>query len=268
MWSDLREAAQVRGTKSGTPPFKLQPGHEDQYGGINHQESRPSNSNLSRRANQSITEDASNDSTEEEATSYEQHDDLEQAAFEEDNLSDDQKHWLARVRMLNATRTIDVSSFKDALSFAMNATTKGKEKLMANSCADTSITAISNGFTKISRTDKTVTLVGFNDNLSKKEVPIGLAAAAIDLPRRTIIVQLNEAPLLQDGFNSLLSTAQAREGGVIVDDTAKSHKGQQLIQADDHIILLKLQRALLYTSMREPTTWVLENLPRIMLTAD
>ena len=153
----------------------------------------------------------------------------EQPAFEEDNLNEDQTHWLSRVKMLNATRTIDVSKSKDSLSFAMNATTKGKGKLMADSCADTSIAAIGNGFTKISRTDKTVTLVGFNDDLFKKEVPIGSAVAAIDLPKRTIIIQLNEALLLQDGSNSLLSTAQAREGEMIIDDVAKKHGGWQLI---------------------------------------
>ena len=149
--------------------------------------------------------------------------------------------------MLNATRTIDVNGSKDALSHAMTTTTKGKGKLIADSCADTSIAAIGNGFTEISRTDKTMTLVGFNNDLSKKEVPIGLAAAAIDLPKKTIIIQLNEAPLLQDGFNSLLSTAQAREGGVIVGDVAKRHRGHQLIQVDSHVIPLKLQKVLLYT---------------------
>ena len=55
--------------------------------------------------------------------------DPEQAAFEEDNLNKDQKYWLARVRMLNATKTIDISGSKDALLFAMNATIKGKGKL-------------------------------------------------------------------------------------------------------------------------------------------
>ena len=163
-------------------------------------------------------------------------DDPEQASFEEDNLNDDQNCWLSRVRMLNATRTIDISRSKDALFYAMNTTTKGKGKLMADSCADTSIAAIGNGFTEVSHSDKTVTLIGFNDDLSKKEVPIGSAATAIDLPRKTIIIQLNKVPLLQDGSNSLLSTAQAREGGVIVDDVAKRHGGHQLIQADSHVI--------------------------------
>ena len=155
-------------------------------------------------------------------------------------MNEDQKHWLARFRMVNATKTIDISGSKDALSFTMNATTKGKGKMMADGCADISIAAVGNGFREISRSDKTVTLVGFNNDLSKKEIPIGSAAAAIDLPRRTVIIQLNEAPLLHGGSNSLLSTAQAREGGVIVDDVAKRHGGWQHIQDEDYIIPLKL----------------------------
>ena len=55
---------------------------------------------------------------------------------------------------------------------------------------------------------------------------------------------------------------------MIVDDVAKRHDGRQRIQAEDHIIPLKLQRALLYTPIREPTDWELENMPRVMLTAD
>ena len=48
----------------------------------------------------------------------------------------------------------------------------------------------------------------------------------------------------------------------------KRHGGCQLFQAESQVIPLKLQRALLYTPVREPTTWELDNLPRIMLTAD
>ena len=55
---------------------------------------------------------------------------------------------------------------------------------------------------------------------------------------------------------------------MIVDDVAKRHGGWQCIQAEDHIIPLKLQRALLYTPIREPTDWELKNLIRVMLTAD
>ena len=55
---------------------------------------------------------------------------------------------------------------------------------------------------------------------------------------------------------------------MVVDDVTKRHGGQQLIQADSQVIPLKLQRELLYTPVRKPTTWELDNLPRVMLTAD
>ena len=41
MWSDLREAARVRGTKSGTPPFQLEAGNQDQYGRISRESLNP-----------------------------------------------------------------------------------------------------------------------------------------------------------------------------------------------------------------------------------
>ena len=66
----------------------------------------------------------------------------EQAAFEEDNLNDEQKSWLARVKMCNATRTIDFKNSKNALSFVLTDNTKGNGRLIMDSCADTSIAAI------------------------------------------------------------------------------------------------------------------------------
>ena len=69
LWIDLREAARVRGTKSGTPPFKLRPGQEDQYGGINHQENSFPRQNTSRRANQTLTEEEADEEPEEEEVS-------------------------------------------------------------------------------------------------------------------------------------------------------------------------------------------------------
>ena len=154
MWSDLREAARVKGTKSGTPPFKVEDGNQDQYGGINRGSQSSSKPSSSRCANQSTTKDKQSQKSVDDPSMYKTHlsnpGDPEQAAFEEYNLNEDQKCWLSRVRMINATRTIDISRSKNALSYAINTTTKGKGKLMADSCADTSIAAIGNRFTKIS----------------------------------------------------------------------------------------------------------------------
>ena len=89
LWIDLREAARVRGTKSGTPPFKLQTGQEGQYSGANRQDAKPPKSN--RRANHTLTEEESDEEPEEEEITPSAPEDSEQAAFEEDNLSEDQK---------------------------------------------------------------------------------------------------------------------------------------------------------------------------------
>ena len=103
------------------------------------------------------------------------------------------------------------------------------------------------------------------NDLIKKEVLIETAAAAINLPSGTIIIQLSKAPLLQGGFNSLLSIFQAREFGIKVDDVASRHGGGQKIYAGDHVIPLKVRQALLYASIREPTKGELVNLLQIML---
>ena len=169
--------------------------------------------------------------------------------------------------MCASTRTIDLST--SPVCFAMaNSTKSGTGKFMADGCADTSIAAIGNGFVEVARTEQLITLVGFDKDLTKPNIPIGSAAAAVDLPTGTIIIQLNETPLLEGGSNSLLSTAQAREFGVIVDDVAKRHGGKQHIQADNRVIPMKLNRSLLYVPIRNPTDWELSNLQRIHLTSE
>ena len=71
-----------------------------------------------------------------------------------------------------------MSKFKESLSYAIKTAVKVKGKLMADGCADTSVAAIGNGFVEVSRTRRSVTLVGFDDDLSKKTVPIGSAVSA------------------------------------------------------------------------------------------
>ena len=118
MWSDLREAARVKGTKSGTPSFQIEDGNQDQYGGINRGSQKSSKPSRNCRANQSTPKEELVQESVDDPSTYKTHlsnpGDPEQAAFEENNLNEDQKRWLSRVRMLNATRTIDISRSKDA----------------------------------------------------------------------------------------------------------------------------------------------------------
>ena len=138
---------------------------------------------------------------------------------------------------------------------------------MVNGCADTNIAATGNGFVEVSMSERTVNLIGLANDLIKKDVSIQSAAAVIDLPSGTTIVHLNETPLLQKGFNSLLSTFQAREFGITVDDAATRHGGGQKICAGGQVIPLQVKQALLYASIRKPTQAELVNQPRIMFTS-
>ena len=81
----------------------------------------------------------------------------------------------------------------------MKLNTKVKVNLMSDVCADTSVADIGNGFFKVSRTAINVTLVGFDDDLSKKSIPIEAASTDIDLQNVTIIDQINKTPLLHGG---------------------------------------------------------------------
>ena len=51
---------------------------------------------------------------------------------------------------------------------------------MVDGCADTCIAAIGNGFVEVSRSERTINLVGLANDLIKKDVPIKSAAAAVD----------------------------------------------------------------------------------------
>ena len=196
----------------------------------------------------------------------------EQQEFKNDNLSDDQKRWLSHVRRACCSRTtIDLSASitNGTFRYARNAKTSDTGRLMIDGCADTGVAAIGPGnMAEVYTTDRTVTLLGFDEDLFKEKIPIGGAAGSADLPGGTIILQMNEVPLIKGGSTSLLSTTQAREFGVKVNDVAKRHGGQQSIQVGDTIIPLQLQRALLSIPIREPTRWELENLPRVIVTSD
>ena len=59
--------------------------------------------------------------------------------------------------------------------------TKGKGDIMADGCADTSVADILNCFVEVPWNELKVTLVRFDDDLSKKSIPIGAAASAIEV---------------------------------------------------------------------------------------
>ena len=72
---------------------------------------------------------------------------------------------------------------------------------------------------------RTVTLVGFYNDLNKKAVTVGSGVIAFDLFGKPVMLQVNESPLINGNGNSLLSTTQAREKSFKIDDVAKKHGG-------------------------------------------
>ena len=161
LWVELKEAARVRVTGSGTPCFQTPSGRGDQYDGINSNRgpaprNRPnSNGTPPCQANDTIQQDDEEESAEPEELTTEDHLyelEQEQEVFERDNLNDSQRCWLSQVRQIwhvkfiNQTRTLDVYKFKESLPYAIKTAVKGKGKLMADGCADTSVAAIGNGF--------------------------------------------------------------------------------------------------------------------------
>ena len=93
-----------------------------------------------------------------------------------------------------------------------------KRNIREYGCADTSISAIGNGFVEFSGIESKVTLFGFDNNLYNKSIPIGAAATNIEFPNGTIIDQLDMTSILRGGGNYLLSTPQACEFGVAICD--------------------------------------------------
>ena len=69
-------------------------------------------------------------------------------------------------------------------------------------------------------TDRTVTIAGYHATVSHEKVKIGSAITAVDLPNeKTVLIKVNEATLLGEHGNSLLSMYQAQKYGTIIHTT-------------------------------------------------
>ena len=105
-----------------------------------------------------------------------------------------------------------------------------------------------------------VPLVGFDDDLYKKSIPIGATVNIIDLRNGTLIAQLNKTILIHGGANSLLSIEQSHEFGLDVHDVDKSHGRKQYIHVGKRFIPMIFDKALMYVPIWEATQWDLEKL--------
>ena len=104
------------------------------------------------------------------------------------------------------------------MSTVLNSSTEKSGCFIADRGCDTTICGES--LRTISTTNRKANLVGFKSDKVEYDIPIGTACTAVDLEDSTIIIEVNEALLLKDNSNSLLSCTQAREHGITVDDVA------------------------------------------------
>jgi hypothetical protein len=132
----------------------------------------------------------------------------------------------------------------------------------------TDSTTVGKNCTIIETTDRKANLTGFHDTLNITNAPIVTAAFAYDAEEGPIILVVNEAVYLENNSTSLLSTVQAREHGILVDDCAKRHGGSQSIQIEELVIPLKLSSALMHIQLRKPTDYELANCDHYTLTSD
>ena len=105
-------------------------------------------------------------------------------------------------------------------------------------------------------TKRKVRVTGFeNEKTAKNNVPIGTGITAVDLPNdTTVILRVNEATLLGENANTLLSPTQIRENGHIIDEQARKHGGKGCITADGYVIPMTLREGMMAIKIRQPTS--------------
>ena len=115
-----------------------------------------------------------------------------------------------------------------------------------------------------------VNVAGYDEKAGtiRSNVQIGGGVTAMDLPNgETILIRVNEATIMDDA-NTLLSTFQARDSGVYIDDRAKRHGGSSYIGVDDYVLPLEVRGALQTLPIRKPTELELKECLMIELTSD
>ena len=120
----------------------------------------------------------------------------------------------------------------------------------------------------LATTSRKVDIQGFSANLQKKNIPIVSAVSVAVINGERFLLRVNEALYLPTNANTLLSVIQLREFGVIVDDCAKRHQGQQLLQVDDVVLPLTLKNGLMVLTLETPNDDDLQSLSEILLTSD
>jgi hypothetical protein len=121
-----------------------------------------------------------------------------------------------------------------------------------------------------STTGRTINITGHTDHSTAREdVEIVTAITATDLPiGETLLLRFNETSNLGKFGNTLLSTAQMRDYGVVVNDLPTRYGGNPHIVVDGYVIPLQMEHALMTFPIRKPTEHKLKSCTVVDITAD
>ncbi|MGH7973894.1 MAG: hypothetical protein ACREBR_00110, partial [bacterium] len=140
-------------------------------------------------------------------------------------------------------------------------------KLISDSAANISV--LGDNWYVVERSMRTIDIVGFAEDLERKDVPIVNAITKTILPSgKSILLQVNEEAYLSKG-DSLLSKIQVGSSGIHVDDDL--HFGSGYIMAEEQFganIPLKMELGMVYVQIEIPTEEDLEKLSVMVLTSD
>ena len=142
-------------------------------------------------------------------------------------------------------------------------------------CIDggTNISLMGRAFRITTWSNRYADMCGFADELVKSNVRIGSGVSLYEYNGVKLLIGLHEAPYLENNGGSLLSTGQAREHGVWIDDVLQRHGGHQKLVATDEsgsmvCIPFEATNGLFQIPLRYPTDDEVENLPIVWLTSN
>ena len=185
---------------------------------------------------------------------------------EEDNdLTAHEKKFLNLMRTLSLCRTINLSIETSSRLNALTVDGDNGSVLIDGGCGTI---LCGKGWEIESISEPTVNVQGYADNVESISLPIGTTIAAVELDDQTVIVEANEAILMENNRNSLLSTFQVREFGHKVHDVARRHGGDQCLEVDGIKIPFSVVKGIFTMRVRVPTAAEKLECVRIPLTSD
>ena len=135
------------------------------------------------------------------------------------------------------------------------------EKIMImNNGADTCVLGQGWHVAQLHSTRK-ANVMGFDHHLAvKRNLDIVDALTAVDTPKQTILLQVNEAVYNPASEHSLLSEFQIREYGTKIDSIPRRHGGKARMELGDEVVNFGLVDCLNYFKARVPTDQELNTL--------